>query len=313
MPDGTQVRELDCAEPGTTVGSGGAVAAKAVEKTAFGAGMMRALEGHVRQPLFDDPLAERLLTGWPAVVVANKALRWAFVRLMDRTVPGFYGAVVCRTRVIDDACRCALADGLAQVVILGAGMDTRPYRMPEMRAVRVWELDLPAVQEAKKAALARVPTRPPAHMGYAPVDLTQQRVGDVLAGAGIDQDARTLLICEAVSLYLPDGAVEEVLAYAACLPPGSRFVLTYLPRSVSENPRYARWVRRLHWQTAFHPPELARRLAGHGLSVLADLGAEDHQARPLRPLGRTLDVFDGERVVVAEKAGATGRRSGAAS
>jgi O-methyltransferase involved in polyketide biosynthesis len=153
----------------------------------------------------------------------------------------------------------------------------------------------------KKAALARVLPMPPANVGYAPVDLAEQRVGDVLAGIGADLGARTLVICEAVSLYLPGGAVEQILAYAASLPPGSRFVLTYLPRAVAEDPRYARWARRLHWQTAFDPPELARRLAGHGLSVLADLGAEDYQEQLVRPLGRTLDVFAGERTVVAEK------------
>jgi hypothetical protein len=131
------------------------MAARGVERTAAGAGMMRALEGRARRPLFDDPIAERLMTGWTAVVVAHGPLRWAFLRAMDRAGPGFYGAVVCRTRVIDDVCRRALADGVAQVVLLGAGMDTRAYRMPEMRAARVWELDLPTGQEAKRAAPTR--------------------------------------------------------------------------------------------------------------------------------------------------------------
>lgn len=278
------------------------MAARAVERTAVGAGMMRALERHARQPLFDDPLAERLLTGWPAVVVANRALRSAFLRLMDRAGPGFYGSVVCRTRVIDDACRRALADGITQVVILGAGMDTRPYRMPEMHAVRVWELDLPRVQEAKKAALARALPRPAAHVGYAPVDLAGQRVAEVLAAAGARADARTLVICEAVSMYLPGVAAEEVLAYAAGLPQGSRFILTYVPRAVAEDPRHAGWARRLHWQTVFDPAELARRLARDGLRLLADLGTEEYQERLLRPLGRALEVFAGERVAVAERA-----------
>jgi methyltransferase (TIGR00027 family) len=275
------------------------VALRGVGKTALGVGMMRALEHHAPQPLFEDPLAEPLMSGWPAVVVAHRPLRWLFMRLMDRAGPGFYGAVVCRTVVIDDLCRRAIADGITQVVILGAGMDTRPYRLPELRAVPVWELDLPAVQEAKKAALTRVLGVLPAHVRYAPIDLAEQRAGDVLAAAGGERDVRTLVICEAVSLYLPGAAVEEVLAYAGSLPPGSRLVFTYLPRAIADDPLYARWGRRLHWQTAFGPPEVAERLAAHGLRTVADVGAEEH--RRLLPRGRALTVFAGERITVAEK------------
>ncbi|MCW2141043.1 class I SAM-dependent methyltransferase [Actinoplanes cyaneus] len=69
--------------------------------------------------------------------------------------PGLYAAVVCRTRVIDDACRDALAGGISRVVIVGAGMDTRPYRMPETAAAQVWEFDLASAQRVKKATLTR--------------------------------------------------------------------------------------------------------------------------------------------------------------
>ncbi|MEU4562664.1 SAM-dependent methyltransferase [Actinoplanes sp. NPDC023936] len=267
-------------------------------RTAVGAGMMRALEGHARRPLFSDPLAERLLTGWPAVIVANPALRWAFLRALERVGPGFYGAVVCRTRVIDDACRDALAGGVRQVVLIGAGMDTRPYRMPEMTRARVWELDLPAVQAEKRVALARVLPEPAGHVRYAPLDLVTQPVGDVLAEAGADPAAPTLVLCEAVVMYLPGGATDRLLAYAAGLAPGSRLVLTYLPRSVHDDPRFAGWRRRLGLRTAADPPELARRLAACGLLVHADLGAEEHQGL-LRD--RRMGVFAGERTVIAGK------------
>ncbi|XVV15346.1 class I SAM-dependent methyltransferase [Actinoplanes sp. CA-131856] len=269
------------------------MAASRVERTASGAGMMRALEAHARPPLFDDPLAGRFLSGWPAVVARHRVLRNAFLRLLEHFGPGFYGAVVCRTRVIDDACREALASGIEQVVILGAGMDTRPYRMAGM--TQVWELDLPAVQEAKKAVVRRRLGGLPSHVRYAPIDLAGRRPGGV---ADFDPGRPVLLLCEAVTMYLPPPAVEPLLAYAGSLPPGSRFVMTYMPRAVAEDPRNAAWARRLRWRSAFAPDELARHLAGHGLRVVADLGAEEYQERLLRPVGRSLTVFGGERVAV---------------
>ncbi|MGK5685456.1 class I SAM-dependent methyltransferase [Actinoplanes sp. URMC 104] len=275
------------------------MAASGQVRTAVGVGVMRALEGHARQPLFDDPLAERMLTGWAAVMVRRRALRRAFLGALDRAGPGFYGAVVCRTRVIDDECRAALAAGLRQVVLVGAGMDTRPYRLPGMAAARVWELDLPAVQDAKKAALSRVLDGPPTHVRFAPIDLVARPVADVLRAAGADLGAPTLVVCEAVSMYVPDSAVGNLLAYAGSLAPGSRLVLTYLSRAVRGDPRHAGWARRLGWRSAFDPRELAGLLADRGLRVHADVGADEHRERLLRPLGRSMAVFVGERIVVA--------------
>jgi methyltransferase (TIGR00027 family) len=265
-----------------------------IEKTADGVAMMRALEQHAPRPLFDDPLSAHLIAGWPAVVVARRPLRWLFLRAMERFGPGLYGAVVCRTRVIDDVCRSALATGIDRVVIVGAGMDTRPYRIPAMTIAQVWEFDLPTAQAGKKAALARALGALPANVSYLPLDLTRPEAAGVLAGAGAD---RTLLICEAVTMYVTGEAVDRVLGYAGGLAPGSRVILTYLPKLEAE--RHARWARRLGWRSAYHPAELAARLREHGLTPLADLGAEEHQEQLLRPAGRKLAVFPGERIAVA--------------
>jgi methyltransferase (TIGR00027 family) len=269
-----------------------------VEKTADGVALIRALEQHAPAPLFDDPMAARMLSGWPASVVARRPLRRVFLRVLERVGPGFYGAVVCRTRVIDDACRDALAAGISRVVIVGAGMDTRPYRMPEMAAARVWEFDLPTAQAVKKVTVTRALGTLPSHVSYLPLDLTSPSAGKVLASAG---NGRTLVICEAVTMYLPADAVETIVEYAGGLAPGSRLILTYLPKAVADAIRGGGWSRRLRWRSAYHPEEIAARLAAHGLSPLADLGAEHHQDQLLRPAGRTLAVFPGERIAVAEK------------
>jgi len=265
-----------------------------VEKTADGVALMRALEQHARPPLFEDPVAASLLSGWPAVVAAHRPLRWLFLRAMERAGPGFYGAVVGRTRAIDDECRRAASDGIAQVVIIGAGMDTRPYRLPEL--TRVWEFDLPQVQRAKRAML----TAPADHVTYVPVDLTSPGADAVLAAADTGT-APVLLLCEAVTMYLPADAVERILAYAGRLPPGSRLILTYLPREVAESHEHDRWSRRLGWRTSYHPHEIAARLTAHGLTPRTDIGHAEHRSRLLHPAGRTEAVFPGERIVVAER------------
>ena len=269
-----------------------------VEKTADGVAMMRALEQHAPRPLFDDPLSARMLSGWPAVVEAHRPLRWLFMHAMERAGPGFYGAVICRTRVIDDACRSALAGGINRVVIIGAGMDTRPYRLPEMATARVWEFDLPSTQAVKKATLTKALGTLPTHVSYRPLDLTKPDAAEVLAGAGT---ARTLLICEAVTMYVTDEAVDRVLTYAGGLAAGSRVIITYLPKTVAESGVGGRWSRRLGWRSAYRPAEMGARLQQHGLTRLTDLGADDHQAQLLRPDGRKLAVFPGERIAMATK------------
>jgi methyltransferase (TIGR00027 family) len=263
------------------------------EKTAFGVATLRALEGRMPpdQRLFDDPVAEGLLTGFPAFLVRTGPARRLFVRLMEWGAPGFFADVVCRTRAIDDACRSALAAGATQVAILGAGLDTRPYRLDEMRAVRVWELDLPAVQEYKIRILGDLP----GHVRYVPVDLARQPIGEVLAANGFDAGVPSLIVFEAVSQYLPETTVKSIFAYAAELPAGSRIVFTYLPPSVlAREPRRART---LHWQTGFEPARVGEVLAAAGLTLLRDLGAAEFRA--MLPPGRHLRVAEIDRVAVA--------------
>jgi methyltransferase (TIGR00027 family) len=274
------------------------VAGDRVEGTASGVGLLRALEGHVDPSvrLFEDPVAERLLTGFPAWVVRHRAARRVFVPMMEAAAPGFFGDVVCRTRVIDDAARETLARGVRQVVNLGAGMDTRPYRMAAMRTARVWELDRPGVQAAKRARLGD----PPGQVRHLPVDLARGGLAGILAADGCDADRPTLIICEGLTQYLPLTVVDDIFAYAGSLPDGSRLIFTYLPSRVLAAKRHARRVRRFGWQTGFEPGDLGRRLRERGLTLTADWGADEYRKELLQPLGRDLAVVEIERVAIAE-------------
>ncbi|WP_426504470.1 class I SAM-dependent methyltransferase [Dactylosporangium sp. McL0621] len=274
------------------------MARRQVAQTAFGAATMRAIEGSTPADmrLFDDRLVGRLLTGAPALIAHRAAVRAAFRAMMERLAPGFFGGVVCRTRAIDDASSEALASGTRQVVILGAGLDTRPYRMEPVRHAEVWELDLPAVQDAKKAAVARTLGALPDNVRYLPVDLAAGTAGNLLYRNGFDRNRRALVVWEAVSQYLCRPAVDAVLQFAGTLAPGSTLAFTYLTPAAFVD---ARQARRRGWTTGFPPDGLKAELSAYGLSLSADLGADEYQQRYLEPLRRNLTVFPIERLAVA--------------
>src|SRR5205085_11696149 len=108
--------------------------------------------------------------------------------LVDRRSPGSRLAVVVRTRFIDDALREGLAAGLDQVVLLGAGFDARAHRIAGIERVRVFEVDHPDTQAAKRERVRRRFGGEPRHVAYVPVDFDRQDLATELAAAGFQAD-----------------------------------------------------------------------------------------------------------------------------
>src|SRR5262249_33733695 len=139
------------------------------------------------------------------------ALRLSRLPLIGRIVPwsfidghwsGSRGTVVVRTRYIDDALTAALRSGAEQVVILGAGVDSRACRVPGIVGTRVFEVDHPMTQAAKKRVIARRLGALPGHVTFVPIDFSTHTLDRVLPAAGFRPDARTFFICEGVTHYL---------------------------------------------------------------------------------------------------------------
>ena len=111
------------------------------------------------QRLFDDLLAYKLLPfGWRALLrfFYLPGLRSAVLALREQRMPGTLGAILCRTRYIDDVLKRYLDRGIDQVVILGAGFDTRAYRIPGVDGVQVFEVDLPGTRKLKQIRVRKV-------------------------------------------------------------------------------------------------------------------------------------------------------------
>lgn len=153
----------------------------------------------------------------------------ALAKLRQRGSTTFY-YMTARTKYIDQVLIREAMAGAEQVVILGAGLDSRAYRFHlQFPQVRFFEVDLPATQANKqqrvKAALGGLP----AGVAYVAVDFDKDDLGQMLAKAGYRNDRRTLFIWEAVSYYLQEAGVRATLNFVAKqAKPGSRLVFDYL-------------------------------------------------------------------------------------
>jgi methyltransferase (TIGR00027 family) len=134
---------------------------------------------------------------------------------------------VLRTQAIDAHLSSALASGTEQVVILGAGLDARAWRMPALHRATVFEVDHPATQRYKRARLgSKVPH---GELLFIAVDFERDRVESALRKAGFQPERRTMWIWEGVAMYLARGAITDTTMQLTRLSaPGSELAMTYL-------------------------------------------------------------------------------------
>ncbi|MCP4347887.1 MAG: class I SAM-dependent methyltransferase [Desulfobacterales bacterium] len=142
--------------------------------------------------------------------IRRKIARW----IMHNIYPGLNGAIVARVRFIDDYLLTCIDDNLEQLVILGAGYDTRAYRIDGLKEkVRVFEIDHPATQELKMEKLKAIFPSLPSHVVYVPINFDNEQLDKKLLEAGYDKIKKTLFILEGLTMYMPPEAIDETLSF----------------------------------------------------------------------------------------------------
>lgn len=159
-----------------------------------------------------DDVAQVMLPAFARIVLNVPALRRLF---MSRVAPpGIYEYVLARTKLLDEVFLKALEERFAQIVLLGAGFDTRAIRFAEHnQATRVFELDKADVQEPKIAILRRKNVAIPETTVLVPMDFNKQGMRDALLNAGYQEGALSLFIWEGVTMYLNAESVDATLEF----------------------------------------------------------------------------------------------------
>lgn len=153
----------------------------------------------------------------------------------DPHVMGLLLTMLVRTKYIDERLLEAVSGGFTQVVILGAGWDTRAYRFQELlENVRVFEVDRPAIQAWKRRRVEEELGPTPENLSYLEIDFQTQKLADVMSASGYDPGQKTLFIWEGVTMYLTGEAVRETLRWIAQQASGSLVVFDFADTSVIE-------------------------------------------------------------------------------
>jgi methyltransferase (TIGR00027 family) len=155
-------------------------------------------------------------------------------RFMDIYSGGMYEYVIARTRHIDGEMKKALREGVEQVLIFGAGFDTRAIRFAgEAGAAKIFELDAPVTQNAKIARYREKGVRIPENLVFVPIDFDRQSVAERLAERGFEKGRKCLFILEGLVMYLQPGSVDDTFRMIGeWAGEGSRIVFDFALASV---------------------------------------------------------------------------------
>lgn len=182
-------------------------------ETAMGAATLRALAAldereDIRGP---DYLAELFLTEDRKSALSDPVIRESVIK--KRIIPGMYEFLIARTAFFDDIVRQALQENIPQIVFMGAGYDSRPYRFKDLiRDTRIFELDIQPTQQRKREVLYQAKVHIPEQLVFVSINFNTDNIGEVLVKAGFVKSKQALFVWEGVTYYLSAKVIDDTLS-----------------------------------------------------------------------------------------------------
>jgi methyltransferase (TIGR00027 family) len=287
-----------------------------VDKTSRTAQYMaffRALETKRRanDKLFSDPFAIHFLD--PSLRLAVRASNLPFfktylTRTIQKKIPGALSSGIARTKYIDDLLCSTIKSGVKQVIILGAGFDTRASRLEFLQSIPVIEIDHPNTSNYKMDIYRTRLKTLPQNVTYCQIDFNKQSLEQLAEENKFNLLTRTSILWEGVTNYLTEDAIDKTFAFISKFPSGSFAIFTYVHKQILDNPGLFFGGEKLlqdlenleeRWTFGFLPGELANYLSKFGLTLLEDLGATEYRNRYVP--GKTEKGYEFYRVAMAQK------------
>jgi methyltransferase (TIGR00027 family) len=217
--------------------------------------------------------------------------------------PGVCNSILARTRFIDDCLEEALIDGIQQLVILGAGYDTRAFRFRALKEkVTVFELDYPTTQKRKLEKIQRYMDVDISNIRYIPIDFTKEDLPNKLSACGYNDHFKTMFIWEGVTYYISESDVDRTLDFVTRqTAPQSSIIFDYFPPAVADgttNLKEAKalreGLRRIGEAILFgiEPDHIVAFMKERGFKVVKNLSSTDYQKAYFSSPNQSRNVSD---------------------
>ncbi len=232
----------------------------------------------------DDHIALLLVPKLFKIFLHIPLVRKFFSRVM--TPKGIYEYTIARTKYIDAVFKEILSEGFDQILIFGAGFDTRALRFQrEAGGTKIFELDASITQKAKLDQYAKRGLHIPANVEFISIDFDKESLSEKLEDSGFNRDGRSLFVLEGLLMYLQPESVDETFKVIERFAgEGSEVVFDYVRASVLRQTGSYYGEREIlksvtkageQWHFGIEEGELEGFLKKHGLSVIEHKDAED--------------------------------------
>ncbi len=268
--------------------------AEKTSRTAQYMAFFRALETRRKDRLFSDPYAIHFLDSKLRLAVRlypYPIFEKYINNTINRKIPGALSSGIARTKYIDSLLEKAVSNGIKQVVILGAGFDTRAVRLDFLKTIPVIEIDHPNTSNFKAEVYTKRIGKIPENVTFLQIDFNKQNLDELALKNNLDFSIPTAVIWEGVTNYLTEEAVKSTFSFISKFAPNSHVIFTYVHKDILQNPASFLGGKKLledlekieeHWTFGFLPEELPSYLNQFKIELLEDLGADEYREKFLQ-------------------------------
>jgi methyltransferase (TIGR00027 family) len=268
-----------------------------------------------------EPVHKRLFTDKYAIHFLDRRLKIAtkiseipvigslIPKIIHNKAAGALSSGIARTKYIDDLLQHTIQNGIKQVVILGAGFDTRALRLDFLKEISVVEIDHPDTSDFKMEKLKQI-GQLNANVRYLQLDFTKENLNNFAQKNNIDFAKPTTIIWEGVTNYLTQETIDKTFEFISKFHQNSFIIFTYIHKQVFDDKTTFEGTKKLFrnlkqneevWTFGFLPSELTPYLQRFGITLIDDKGAAEYREKYIPKRKWLLNGYEFYRVAFAKR------------